>query len=417
MKKSYIKGILGSLIGGILFSIPWVLVYVYLNYILSILAAVIALGAFTFYKLCGGKINKKAPLIIGISSVLSVTLAMFVIIPIFLLFKEGYGFNINKFKLLYMNNTFISAIMKDYITSLIFTALGISGVIANIRNEVYSKNEENNKTSNIENYNEEDQINVFRKVYENFNAYSKNNTVPNSIILSKINLKNKNVVFKELQKKGIIVTTLTGKSYFNEEAIHNSDIGKKVYKQYVQKIIIIIVLICVSLIVITFISDFSYNGNHNTKDIKEKNSTFNNISIFLPETYKIEETSENYKVFTNYGKTGPNQIILQQVNIVVKNEEKSNYKDSYINYISSSEDIKNVTETKINGLDSYKILSVHKDYTNEYYYTYLIFGTSNTYLVSFYTSIINPNDSKYLEEFRREVNIFSNKIIINEGQL
>lgn len=68
MRENYIKGILGALIGGILFSLPWVLVYVYLNYILSLLAAVIALGAFTFYKLFGGMVDKKTPLIIGISS-------------------------------------------------------------------------------------------------------------------------------------------------------------------------------------------------------------------------------------------------------------------------------------------------------------------------------------------------------------
>ncbi len=116
MRENYIKGILGALIGGILFSLPWVLVYVYLNYILSLLAAVIALGAFTFYKLFGGMVDKKTPLIIGISSVLSVTLAMFVIIPMFLLFKEGYGFDIYKFKLLYMNDTFVSAVLNDYIT-------------------------------------------------------------------------------------------------------------------------------------------------------------------------------------------------------------------------------------------------------------------------------------------------------------
>lgn len=41
--KNYVLGILGGLLGGIVAAIPWVLMYVYGGYILSILAALIAL--------------------------------------------------------------------------------------------------------------------------------------------------------------------------------------------------------------------------------------------------------------------------------------------------------------------------------------------------------------------------------------
>ena len=53
MKKSnnYFKSILGGVLGALLFGIPWVLVYVYGGYILSILALLIAFGTFKFYKL------------------------------------------------------------------------------------------------------------------------------------------------------------------------------------------------------------------------------------------------------------------------------------------------------------------------------------------------------------------------------
>lgn len=418
MRENYIKGILGALIGGILFSLPWVLVYVYLNYILSLLAAVIALGAFTFYKLFGGMVDKKTPLIIGISSVLSVTLAMFVIIPMFLLFKEGYGFDINKFKLLYMNDTFVSAVLKDYITSLLFTILGISGVISNIRHSVYSKDENNAESTNyIENYSDEEQINIFREVFASYKAFDKKSTVPSSIILSKINSKNKNAIFTKLQKRGIIVTTLTGKCYFNEEAINNPAVGKKAYTNFVLKIVFIALAICAVFTTFALISDSSYDESHTTKDIKEKPFTFNNISISLPETYKLGESTESYEVLSNYGKTGPTQIMLQQVGIAVKDDEKVSYKDNYVKYIGESEDIKDTKEVKVDGLEAYRIFSIHKKYTDEYYYTYLIFGSSNTYIITFYDNITDPSNSKYLENFEREANIFSNKIVINEGQL
>ena len=54
-----IKGIIGALVGAIIFSLPWILIYVYANYMLSILAAIIGFGSLTFYKLFGGKVNKK----------------------------------------------------------------------------------------------------------------------------------------------------------------------------------------------------------------------------------------------------------------------------------------------------------------------------------------------------------------------
>ena len=49
-KTSYFTGIIGALIGGIIASIPWVLVYVYGNMMLSLLAVLIAAGEFYGYK-------------------------------------------------------------------------------------------------------------------------------------------------------------------------------------------------------------------------------------------------------------------------------------------------------------------------------------------------------------------------------
>ena len=46
----YFRGLLGAIIGAILFSIPWVLVYVYAGWILSMLGMVIGYGAYIFYK-------------------------------------------------------------------------------------------------------------------------------------------------------------------------------------------------------------------------------------------------------------------------------------------------------------------------------------------------------------------------------
>ena len=43
-KNNYVKGILGGFLGGLIATIPWILMYVYGNLILEILTIVIAIG-------------------------------------------------------------------------------------------------------------------------------------------------------------------------------------------------------------------------------------------------------------------------------------------------------------------------------------------------------------------------------------
>ena len=42
---SYITGIFGAIVGGAIATIPWIFVYIRLNYILSLLAMLISFGA------------------------------------------------------------------------------------------------------------------------------------------------------------------------------------------------------------------------------------------------------------------------------------------------------------------------------------------------------------------------------------
>ena len=135
-KNNYLFGILGGFIGGLVASIPWVFAYVYLNMILSLLAIIIALGVIKGYQLFKGKITEKLPLIIVILSVLCVTISTFVIIPLLLMMKRGLGFGLDNLQAIYDYEPFVSAIIKDYAISLIFTFLGISGVVRNIKKQI-----------------------------------------------------------------------------------------------------------------------------------------------------------------------------------------------------------------------------------------------------------------------------------------
>jgi len=155
-EKSYISGIIGGIIGGCIAAIPWVVIYVYGSMILSILATLVAFA---------------------VISIIVITVATFFVIPALELSNEGYVVDSYNFKLLYSSSEFVDAIAKDYVISLIFTILGISGVIANLRkkfqpqNQMQYTNHNLNQQQNInQNLNQSQNINIAQQQNPNKNS-------------------------------------------------------------------------------------------------------------------------------------------------------------------------------------------------------------------------------------------------------
>lgn len=132
----YVKGIIGGIIGGLIAALPWILVYIYGNMILSILAFIIAFGVNYGYRFLKGKVDKRLPLIISVTSVLIVVVVTTIIIPLLILQKEGYLANFATLELLYSNSSYVTAVLKDLAVSVLFTFLGISGIVKQIKEEV-----------------------------------------------------------------------------------------------------------------------------------------------------------------------------------------------------------------------------------------------------------------------------------------
>ena len=81
-KNRYVLGTIGALIGAFVGAIPWILMYVYGNTIYALLSILIVVGSFYGYKLTKAKIDKKLPVILSITSFISITVTTLVIIPI-----------------------------------------------------------------------------------------------------------------------------------------------------------------------------------------------------------------------------------------------------------------------------------------------------------------------------------------------
>ena len=243
---SYLWGIIGGFLGGFIATIPWTLVYVYGNMILSLLAIIIALGVLKGYQFLHGKVDEKLPIIIVIISCICMTISTFIITPILLLNKENIAININSFKWLYNSSIFLSALIKDYIISLLFTFLGISGVVSNIRRQINEGGTNYIKIPIMNNNIDEtikEEMEHLKQVFLDLNATDKYSAVPKEEIL--VSFTNKSI-FNRVRRMGII-KKYKGNYYYSLKDEQSP--FKRFIKLYL-KIMGIIILFCLLLIII-----------------------------------------------------------------------------------------------------------------------------------------------------------------------
>lgn len=376
-----IKGILGAFIGSILFSLPWVLVYVYGGYMLSLLAFIIGTGALLFYKLFGGKVDKKTPVIILITSLLSVTIATFVIIPFFLLLKEGYGFDLEMFKKLYTLNDFVSGIIKDYFISVVFTILGISGILKNINNDVYCVGDD---ADDILAKTFDEQIECLRKVFEKYDAKVSKNAIPKSVLLTSLKYKNNISFVNEMEKRGIVVNNFN-KCYLDEEAIENPKKGKKNFTKKTIKIVIFTVL---ATLLVMFLLILIIPSDVELKDYKYKD-----ITITLPEDFKKQDESESYEYYNN----SEMSVLLQEF------ELKDNISlDDFLQYYkeehSEKYEISKEVETLYDDLKGYKFEMTDKNSKEYHDVVYIQYDNGTVYLIVFEMYVSSNDTSSFINK-------------------
>lgn len=242
-KKSYISGIVGALLGGLIASIPWILMYVYGGMILSLLAIIIGFGALKGYQLFRGKVDSKLPIIVMIVSLICVTVSTLIIIPLLLLNKEGISMSFENLKYLYEYDKFFDAVMKDYMISILFTFLGVGGVVSNIKKQIYEGKTDNIKIS-TNNLNNNEDIQKIKDVFIKLNALDKNSAVSKESLFMELNDSNMKMLFDRLKLQQIIVK-YKGNYYFsikNEKSFFRRFI--KLYLKIMLVIILVTILFC-----------------------------------------------------------------------------------------------------------------------------------------------------------------------------
>lgn len=208
-----ILGIIGALLGGFIFTIPWILLYVYGKMLFSVLAAFIAFGALLGYKKFGGVVDKKTPIIIVVVSLIVIVVTTLIIIPLCLLYREGYIVSWHNLEFIYNNDQqFKSGIIMDLIVSIFFTMLGISGVISKLKQEV-DPNYVPTQNANI--VNNQANIEKVKKAFLKYHAMDKFSATSKENILNAMD--NDTKAFNQLKMQQII-KKYRGNYYFSEKA-------------------------------------------------------------------------------------------------------------------------------------------------------------------------------------------------------
>ena len=225
-KGNYITGIIGAIIGGLIGAVPWILVYIYGNMMVALLAILIAGGAYYGYKLCKGKITKRLPIIIMLISLVIVAIVSLLIIPAILIHSEGLNVSMETIEYLYKDSEFSSAIIRDTVIAVIFTAVGAGVINANIKKEI-----EEGTTAKEQNPEEfkklkQEAIEKIKPIFEKYNALSREHKIDKIELEAELEEKEIGVNLLNVLKSVDIVRKEKGKFYYNAEN-ENRDIQPK----------------------------------------------------------------------------------------------------------------------------------------------------------------------------------------------
>ena len=357
MEKSYAKGILGAILGGLVASLPWILAYVYGNMIIAALAIIIAIGALKGYQKLNGKVDKKLPIIIAIVSLLCVTVSTLVIIPLLLLLKEGVGASLTNLELLYSDSEFFAALMGDYIVSILFTILGMSGVIKTIKTEIENSNDKDNIKVEIGNGTKQDREKIIQ-YFLTKNAVDANTATE----IEETAELNENALALLIQNAVIIKK---GEKYYY--SFENDEKNKKTEKKSAIFVGVFIAIL-VGLMVFFGLSD-SKENEIDTSYRAPKDITFEISDQYIEHT---EEGTENewYYLHKNdiAGGTGSIYVSYFEGELTFDKETLSSVKAS----LESISGVQKVTEGKqfktSSNYDAIEYVMTLKDYTTYAYY-------------------------------------------------
>ncbi len=412
-KGSYLAGIAGAIIGGAIGAIPWILVYIYGNMLLSLLAVLIAAGEFYGYKLLKGKMTKLTPAIIMIIAILIVSAATLVVIPAISLGNEGINVNVNTIKALYQDKAFIGGITHDFAISVVFTILGASIITANVKRSI-----QNSVDGEIDLSNEDeiakvkkDSIEKIKPIFEKFNSLDKDHGITKDELFAEFDNKDDlKIAFNYLKSFGIVKTS-KGKLYYSVENEEKQTKPKD--NKMSKRIAVVVALIAVAAVVVMACTKMA-TGNK-TKEISDGKVSFKiseswtsytnsyvdgwnyyrYINTVPPlETNKIKPSTTSYDKYPAYLNISNYEVDTTKLSKI--EDVQSSMKD-YIDTLETKPDAHEETISKTkNGYDMLTMRMYFKEGPEQIEYLFYVLNGESMVCVDTYS--FNMDDEKEIKK-------------------
>lgn len=392
IKNNYLLGIVGALVGAMIGAIPWILMYVFANMMYAILAILIVICSFYGYKITKAKIDKKLPVILSIASFISITVTMFVIIPICMMVQNNVEVSLETFQFLYSYNDFLTAMIGDYVVSLIFGIVVISGIIINlnkqIKNGVESKDIKIIAQDAANNTFSNEDIEIVKNAFEKNEALDKKHTITKELIIEELER-----TFEEEKARRIfdylkvqqIIKKKSGKYYFSEKAQKNTfyRYGLTSLKTFV----IVIILATVIAGIIIFTEDNSNLNNTNSLTEESRSNVYelgvNDIKLEMPDDMIILTDSEiNYYFGTNYSSVYDciaTSSDFQKIIMIFTDEKNGKSAKDYLKEAIDDKDVE-IKEEKIKDNIFYTVEFTYEDNDNVYNTTNCVYDAGDKFI-------------------------------------
>ena len=365
---SYLKGIAGAIIGGIVGLIPWILVYVYGNMMLSALAIIIAACEFYGYKMLKGKIDKKLPLIILAVAIVLISVTVWFIIPAILISKYGLAVNADTLKLLYSNSEFVSGLTRDFLISAVFTLLGAGAVSGNLKRQL-KNGQKDNLTIDLDASIVEGRkaaIDTVKPIFEKYEATSKEKTIMKEEVIAEIEDQSKANQYFTVLKSAKIIKKYKGQYYYDESGEANKDLKTAKKTRMIAIIVIIVIALLLALIsnTETFLEVdngiFKFQISNKWKQPYEYTDEYGyEFFQYISTTPRLEESNGNTELAeTNFqNRPASIQVLIEAYDpsIVSSIEDLKTIMEGYIQESTLIKEYKIETGKTANGYDYVEI--------------------------------------------------------------
>ena len=252
VKRRYLTGIIGAIIIGAVAAIPLIYMYIYKTTFLSLLTILVPIGAMYGYSLFRGKINKKAGLINLLVTILIISIAVLIVIPMLTLKEAEYPITFNTIKQLYTYNEFKLVLFRNYMLSEVFAILG--SILISIKLQYQFIDFRNRKDYKISLLEEkplselkQESIRILKPIFEKYNAMDKENSILKDEVLAEAKDKKSSQYFSYLKDLKIIRKNKS-KYYYNIENEKN----EKTNKRSISAVLVTVVAIIIAAIIISF---------------------------------------------------------------------------------------------------------------------------------------------------------------------